>query len=189
MKLPSLFAFAAAAVFALTPAAHAEDAKAPIAVVNIQMIMKEASVAKQVREELDKKQKSFQAELTKKDESLQKEDQELGKQKGVLSKEAFEEKTRAFRKKVTDVQKEVQTKKATLDNAYAQAISEIQKAVFSIVADMAKEKGFVLAIPMEAPPSWQVLYADEKLDISKDVLDRLNKKLSKIDVKFEAPKK
>jgi outer membrane protein len=181
MKLFSIFA----ALFALAfSSAQAADAPAPmIATVNIQQIMKDSSAAKSVSGQLESKQKSFQSELTKRDADLQKEEKELSGQKGVLSKEAFEEKTRVFRKKVTDVQKDVQTKKVMLDNGYARAVGEIQKAVTEIVADLAKEKGFSVAVPTS-----QILYSDSKLDISSEVLERLNKKLSKVEVKFEAPK-
>lgn len=161
--------------------AFAEDAKQSIAVVNIQQIMREATAAKSVREQLESKQKSFQADITKKEEALQKEDQELAKQQSVLSKSAFAEKAKAFRAKATEVQKEVQAKKALLDSGFEHALNDIQKSVNEIIADLAKEKGFTLALP-----SSQVLYADEKMDISKEVLDRLNKKLPKLDVKFDA---
>lgn len=180
----SLYAFATALVMAYSPLAWAEDAKPAIAVVNIQQVMKESTAAKSVREQLESKQKSFQADITKKEESLKKEDQELAKQKNVLAKEAFEEKARAFRSKATDVQKEVQSKKALLDNAFERALAEIQKATTDIIADLSKEKGFVVAVPTS-----QILYADSKLDISEEVLTRLNKKLPKLDVKFEAPEK
>lgn len=168
----------ATAVAAALPAQAEGNA---IAVVNIQRIMHDASAAKSATEQLESKQKSFQAELKKKDDALQKEEQELAKQKSVLSKEAFEEKTRSFRGKVTDIQKEVQSKKALLDNAYARALADIQKAVTDIIAELAKEKGFTVAIPAS-----QLLYAEEKLDISEEVLSRLNKKLPKLNVKFEA---
>jgi outer membrane protein len=177
-------ALAMAAALALAPAAYAQDAKPPIAVVNIQQIMQDSTAAKSVREALESKQKAFQAEITKKEESLQKEDQELGKQRSVLSKEAFEEKVKAFRAKATDVQKEVQSKKAMLDGAFERALGDIQKIVTEIISEIAKEKGFTAAIPTS-----QLLYADAKLDITAEVLDKLNKKLPKLEVKFEAPAK
>lgn len=151
-----------------------------IAVVNIQQIMRESTAAKSVREQLESKQKAFQAEITKKEEALQKEDQELAKQQSVLSKEAFAEKAKAFRAKATEVQKEVQSKKALLDSAFERSLNDIQKAVNEVIAGLAKEKGFTLALPTS-----QVLYADDKMDISKEVLSRLNAKLPKLDVKFE----
>ena len=179
-----LASVAAVALLSLSPAAHAADA-APantIAVVNIQQIMRDATAAKNVREQLESKQKTFQSELAKKEEALQKEDQELGKKRSVLSKEAFEEKASKFRTKATDLQKEVQAKKAVLDNGFEHALSEVQKAVSDVIADMAKEKGFIVAVPTS-----QILYSDPKLDITNDVLTRLNQKLPKLDVKFDAP--
>ncbi len=181
--MKSFYAFITT-LLALTfaPAAFADAL--PIATVNIQQVMHDSSAAKSVTDQLENKQKAFQVELKKKDEALQKEEQDLGKQKSVLSKEAFEEKTRAFRSKVTDIQKEVQSKKSLLDNAYARALNDIQKAINEIIADLAKEKSFQIAIPTS-----QLLYADNKLDITAQVLERLNKKMSKLDVKFDAPEK
>jgi outer membrane protein len=183
MKIHSLILTAALLAFAAAPASAEDAAKPTIAVVNIQQIMKDSTAAKSVRDQLESKQKSFQGDITKKEEALKKEDQELAKQKNVLSKEAFEEKARAFRNKATEVQKEVQSKKAMLDGAFEQAISDIQKATTDIIGELAKEKGFIVAVPTS-----QILYADTSLDISKEVLDRLNKKLPKLDVKFEAKK-
>lgn len=169
----------AAALISFAPAAMAET----FATVNIQRVMADSTAAKSVREQLESKQKAFQAELSAKENALQKEDQELGKQRSVLSKDAFEAKARAFRAKASDAQKEVQSKKALLDGAFEQSINEIQKVVTTIITDLAKEKGFIIAIPTS-----QILYADSKLDISDEVLKRLNEKLPKVDVKFNAPK-
>ncbi len=153
------------------------------AVVNIQMIMRDATAAKSVREQLEAKQKAYQAEISKKEEALQKEDQELGKQRATLAKDVFEAKVKALREKATTTQKEVASKKATLDSAFEGALGQIQKAVSDIITDLSKEKGFVVALP-----SSQILYADPSMDISQEVLTKLNAKLPKIDVKFEAPK-
>lgn len=181
MKKITFYSLLTATMLACSPAMAQGET---IAVVNIQQIMKDSTAAQSVREQLQSKQKSFQAEITKKEEQLQKEDQELGKQRSVLSKEAFEEKARSFRSKATEVQKEVQSKKSMLDGAFERALGDIQSATTGIIADMAKEKGFIMAVPTS-----QILYADTKLDISAEVLKRLNEKLPKLDVKFEAPEK
>lgn len=183
----ALLAFAPAtfapAAFADAPAAAPAAGANLIAVVNIQQIMKDSTAAQNVREQLEGKQKAFQSDISKKQEALQKEDQELGKQRSVLSKSAFEEKATKFRAKATEVQKEVQSKKALLDNAFERALNEIQKATVDIISDLAKEKGFSVAIPTS-----QTLFADTKLDISTEVLTRLNQKLPKLEVKFDEPK-
>ena len=175
-----MYALLVSASFAVASPAFAEAAKPVIAVVNIQQVMKDSTAAKTVREQLESKQKSFQAEITKKEEALKKEDQDLSKQKSVLAKDAFEKKVTDFRVKATGVQKDVQSKKAQLDSAFEHSLNDIQQVVTEIIADLSKEKGFSIAVPTS-----QILYADKSLDISADVLDRLNKKLPKLDVKFE----
>lgn len=183
MKRSLLAALVISTSLCLSAPSFAQATKPTIAVVNIQAVMKDSTAAKSIREQLESKQKAFQAEITKKEEALQKEDQELAKQKSVLSKEAFEEKARAFRARATDVQKEVQSKKALLDSAFERSLNDIQKGVNDIIAAMAKEKGFTVALPTS-----QILYSDSSLDISKDVLEQLNKKLPKVDVSFDAKK-
>ena len=185
MKRSMLFTACAAAMLAFSAPAMAADATPTamvnIAVVNIQQVMRDSTAAQNVREQLEAKQKTFQADISKKEETLQKEDKELSKKRSVLSKEAFEEKARAFRSKATEVQKEVQSKKAVLDAAFERALAEIQKSVTEVIGEMSKEKGFIMAVPTS-----QILYADEKLDISAEVLKRLNQKMPKLDVKFDA---
>lgn len=181
--MKKLAVYSLIAALSILPAAAYADAPAGavVATVNIQAIMKDSTAAQDVREQLEKKQKSFQDEISKKEDELQKENQELGHEQSVLSKPAFEKKAEAFRSKATKAQKEVQSKKALLDSAFERSIGQIQKAVTDIITDMAKEKGFTVAIPTS-----QVLYADPKLDITDEVLKRLNQKLPKIKVSFDA---
>lgn len=183
MKVSHLYAMAAAVALAYMPAAQADTAPA-IATVNYQMLMSSSTAAKNAHEQIEKKMKSMQSEISKKDEQFQKEHQELEKQRTVLSKEAFEKKMRSFTNDVTKAQKEVQSKRAILDGASERAGSEIQKAISDIIAAMAEEKGYTVVLPTS-----QILYADSKLDITKQVLEQLNKKLPKVDVKFDAAKK
>ncbi len=177
MKIARFYILAAIALFAASPALADGNL---IATVNIQQVMRDSTAAQSVREQLESKQKSFQADITKKQDALQKEKQDLDKKHSVLSKEAFDEKAQAFSKKVTAAQKEMQSKKAMLDNAFSRSLADIQKVVTDSITDLAKEKGFVMAVPTS-----EILYGDPKLDISDEVLKRLNQKLPKLDVKFD----
>ncbi len=175
-KYPVLFAIMVL-LFAL-PAAAAELEK-DIAVVNIQKIMKEAKVAESARNQLQSKQKQFQEDISKQETALQKEDQELAKQRTILSQEAFKKRVDEFRKKAAGAQKDVREKRASLSRAYDKAIADIQKQVLDIIAEMAKERGFQMAVPAS-----QILYSTDALDISGEVLERLNKKMPSIKVQF-----
>ena len=151
-----------------------------VAVVNIQEIMRDSTAAKSVKDQLESKQKMFQSEMTKKEQELQKEDQELGKQRGVLSQDAFDKKVKEFRSRADAAQKDVQGKRAQIENAFSSSLGEIQKSVTDIVAKIAKDKGYILVVP-----SSQALYFDSKLDITKDVLSQLNSSLPKVTVNFK----
>jgi len=175
-----LFAFT---LFTL-PAFSDANAETKIAVLNIQEIMRGSTAAKAVREQLESKQKVYKGELDKLDEQLRKEDQELAKQRTVLSPEAFEQKVKEFRSKATEAQKEFQTKKGKLDNAFAGALDDIQKATYDIVSSIAKERGLQLVMPTS-----QLLFADPTLHVSAEVLKRLNEKLPSLTVNFDSPKR
>lgn len=179
MKLaPLFFAFAlcALSLTALPVDAHAEG---KIAVLNIQEIMRESLAAKSVKGTLENQQKSFQSEMVKKEQDLQKKEKDLAQQKSVLSPEEFEKRVKDFRLQATSAQKEVQTKKAKLDKAFADALGEIQKAVVDIVGEQAKAKQLEAVFPTS-----QLLFAAPSLDITADVLAQLNKRLPKVQVKF-----
>ncbi len=173
-------AFALAVVLAAAFVSPVRAEGSVIAVLNIQEIMNDSTAAKSVREQLNKKQKSFQAEMDKKEKELQNEEENLNKARSTITPEAFEEKVREFRKHTTVAQKDLQSKKVQLDNAFKKALSDIQKAVYDIVQEMAKEKGFQVVVPTS-----QLLYADTSLDISKEVLVKLNKNLPTLKVDFK----
>lgn len=146
-----------------------------IAVISMQEIMRQSTAAQSLKTQLEAKQKTLQAEVKAKEESLQKEEAALSKERSALSAEAFKEKVKAFSKKASDAQRDVQQKKGSIDKGMATALGEIQKAVNAIVNDMAKEKGFKLALPTS-----QIIYADTSMDITSEVLAKLNAKLPKV---------
>lgn len=168
-----------ATLFTALVLAQPAFAEEKIAVVNIQQIMRDSGAAKSVREQLQNKQKSFQSELDAKEKALQKEDQELVKQQANLSKEAFEQKVNSFRQKAMSARQEIQNKKAQLDKGFQGALNQIQTTTLDIVKEVASEKGYNIVLS-----SSQVLYNGPNMDITGEVLARLNKKLPNVSVKF-----
>lgn len=162
-------------VAAATPAM----AETSIAVVNTQKIMRDSKAAQSVRSQLQAKQKSFQAELDAKEKQLLAEDQALVKQRSTMEQAAFEQKVKDFRSKAATAQREVQQKKLQVDKALAGALENIQQTTIDIVKEIAAEKKITLVVS-----SAQVLYTEASLDITEEVLNRLNTKLPNVAVKF-----
>lgn len=171
------FILALAATLALATPAFAETS---IGVVNIQKIMRESKAANSVRAQLNEKQKSFQAEYDSKAKAIYAEDQALVKQSGtVTDKAAFEQKVKDFRSKADTVEKEIQTKKMQLNKGFNSALEQIQQNVITIVKEIAAEKKLTLVVG-----SGQVLYADNSLDITNEVQQRLDAKLPNVKISF-----
>ena len=59
-------------------------------------------------------------------------------------------------------------------------MGKVNDRIKDIIADISKEKELDVIIPAA-----QALYYKDDLDISAEVLARLNKKITKVDVKFE----
>lgn len=173
----SLLALCLVALVAVTPA-HAATIEG-VGVVNIPKIMRESKAANSVREQLKNKQKAFQSELDAKEKALQQEDQTLAKQRTNLSQEAFGQKVEAFRQKALGVRQEIQQKRAQLDKGFEGALTKIQDTTLAIVKEVANEKGLKLVVS-----SSTVLYSDSAMDITPEVLNRLNSKLPNVSVSF-----
>ena len=155
--------------------ANANAASLAIAVVDIQKVLQESKAAKDIREKIKAKRDKYQGEITKAEEKLREEEKKLASQSGVLSKEAFNQKREEFKEKLIKVQRDVQEKRANLDNTLSGSLAQVQQVVFEIIENLAKEKNFELAIPTS-----QILYARTGLNITDDVLKRLDKKLPKV---------
>jgi len=174
--LSRLFAVTTTALLLAAAPAHAETT---VAVVNTAKIMRDSKAAQSVRSQLQAKQKSFQADLDAKEKQLLAEDQALAKQQGSVDKAAFEQKVKDFRTKAANAQREVQQKKLAVDKALAGSLEDIQENVMQIVKEVAAEKKISVVVS-----GAQVLYAEPSLDITDEVLNRLNKKLPNVAVKF-----
>ena len=153
-------------------------AKGEIAVVDIKYVLDKSTAAEGARNQIKVMRDKFLSTIKSKEEELRADEKELTKQRSILSADAFEKKKQDFIKKQTNIQRDIQEKRKKIDQSLNEALGQIQQAIHDIIKDLAKEKRFDVALP-----SSQVLHADESLDITKEVLVRLNKKLSKITIK------
>jgi outer membrane protein len=174
MKKSLLAALAAFALFG-SPAL----ADGTTGIVNVTRIMHDSKAATSVRNQLQAKQKDFQAQLDAHEKSLLAEDQALVKQRDTMDKDAFDKKVKDFREKTLVAQREVQDKRNQLDVAAEHSLEEIQKNVIDITKQVAAEKKMPMVLSATA-----VLYADPTLDITDEVLKRLDAQLPSVTVKF-----
>ena len=103
--------------------------------------------------------------------------QELVRQRSILAANAFAQKRREFEAKVAEVQRVVQARKKDLDGAYEYGVKQIQGAVIDIIAELSAIHGFNLVLSRQ-----QIVFADSALNISEEVLLRLNERLPRVEV-------
>ena len=155
---------------------------AKIAVIDINLIIRDALAFNAIREQISKYRKVFQAEIQKEEEALRNANQELARQRTLLSAEAFSEKRRDFEKRVAGVQRLVQQRKQNLDRSQGAAMGKIQKRLNEIVTVFALEQDISLILRKD-----QTILAAKGLRATKVVLDRLNAAMPTI--KVAAPAK
>jgi Skp family chaperone for outer membrane proteins len=182
-KLIILLAFFIFFILAPTISSFAQGAggAVKIAVIDINLIIRDALAFKVIREQIGKYRKVFQAEIQKEEEALRNANQELARQRTLLSTEAFAEKRRSFEKRVAQVQRLVQQRKQNLDRSQGAAMEEIQKSLNKIISEVAVELDISLIMRKD-----QTILANKLLRITKVVLDRLNVAMPTIKVAVPA---
>lgn len=154
-------------------------APAIVAVVDMQKLMQESTAAKSVRDQLATRRESYQRDVRSDEQKLRETEQQLGQQRSSLTAEQFAAKRQSFEEQVRQVQQRVQDRARVLDTAFNDALGTIKQNLGQVVAEAASEKGATLVLD-----KGQVIVVESSFDITATVLDRLNRRLPKVDVRF-----
>jgi Skp family chaperone for outer membrane proteins len=154
----------------------------PFAVLDVQKILRSAKAVKSIRDQITAYGTAFEKEIEKEREKLRKGNQELARQRTILAPEAFAEKRREFEQQVVEVQRMVQKRQRDLDKSRTVAMAKVNKSYIDIVTKLANERELFMIIR-----KGQTAFANPSLDVTKEVLDLLNKKQPT--VKVEKPGK
>ncbi|MDP9195576.1 MAG: OmpH family outer membrane protein [Pseudomonadota bacterium] len=179
-----LWCVAVLSALAFSSTAMAVEGKPPVVgVVDVQAVLQKSAVAKSIRAQIDEKLKSYQADVSAREAELKKAEQELMKQRSILKPEDANKQRADLQKKFMAVQKEVNSKKTSLDAGFSKAMTTVMENLRKVVSGIAGERGINLVLTRQ-----QVVYADDAMDLTDEVLKRLNSQLSSIKVDFSAPK-
>ena len=163
-------------LFVALPAA-AQDKPIKIAIIDIDAIRLHAAVVKDIRSQIVKFRKLYQATIQKEEEELRNANQELARKRAILTPEAYAQERRKFEQRLANVQRLLQTRKQDLDKAQGDAMSKVEGILNGIVLEMAKEKGLDLILRKN-----QTVLGAKTLHITKEVLERLDKKLPSLEL-------
>ena len=148
-----------------------------IAIVDIRKINSEASAAKDIRAQIETFREAYVSEGQKQDEALRNAHAELLRKRSVLSPEAFEDARKKFDEGVAAAQRKGQKWRQALDQSTRKAEEVYQAALNKAIAEVANENELTLILRTDQAVFWAV-----DLDISVNVLQRLNRSTPKVKV-------
>ena len=154
-----------------------------LAVVDFRGVLAKSEAARNIRSAVDEKREELRKYFLEVENSLRDEQKNLSKKRSIVTAEAFEQRARNLKEKAQSAQKLAQTSNQKLKKSFDQAMDKVQKELLRIVAEVAEETGVGVVLFRSAS-----VIAVKKLDISKEVLQRLNRKLPEVKVRFEMVK-
>lgn len=162
--------------------AAAQDRPPSIGIVDVQKILRDSQASRSLQPQIEKLRKNYQSSLRKREAELRKASQDLQRQRAILSPQAFAKRRNAYEETARQAQVDFQQRKRQLDNVYGAAMRAIQKSMVVAAAKVAEERKFDIVLPKSI-----VLLADQKLDITGEVLRRIDKSLPSVTLEPAKP--
>lgn len=148
-----------------------------VAVVDVDSVMGTSQAAKSVAAQRDKWQQTYQNELSGQQKTLNDTKQKLDAERQTMKPEEFQEKARAFEQSVGEFERKVLVRRRALEKSVAIAMGQVERAMYEATAQVAGVHGVNLVLPR----SQVILFADN-MNLSKEVADAMNRKLSKVEM-------
>ena len=140
--------------------------------LDFKFVLNESEAGKKAQAQLKKKLDNGIKNLSKQEKIIQEEEKNIIKQKKILSPEEYKKKVTVLRKKVSDLQKKRSKLLNSVSNQRSKARSELLKNLNPVVKEYMVEKNIRMVLDKKG-----VILADEKLDITNDIITKLNAKI------------
>jgi len=161
---------------------HAETSypNTSIAIVDLNLVLSDSKSAKDATKQFEKIQKSMEKDIVESDKKMLEERNKLIEQQSVIAPEAFEIKAKDYEKKLQNYQVDKQKKLRNLEGVLQNVRNEILENVKPILEDLSMELGVTVILEKNS-----VLLNANNMDITENVIKRLNKELPKIKVSLD----
>ena len=151
-----------------------------IAIVDLNLILSDSKAAKNATKQFETIQKNTEDEIIASDKEMLEERNKLIEQQSVIAPEAFELKAKDYESKLQNYQVEKQNKLRKLEGVLQKARNEILENVKPILEELSKELGVTVILEKNS-----VLLSATNMDITENVIKKLNKELPKIKVSLD----
>ena len=156
-----------------------------VGTIDISSVLRASKATEKVRVLLDGKREEFQKEFSVKETQLLSREKGLQSKRQVMSDDAYRDEVQKFQDEVAEIQRQIQFRRQSLDNAFQQAQDKIRELTLSIVTEVANERRLDMVLTKD-----NVLVFRNMLDITEIVLERLNErtKNARLELDDVAPK-
>lgn len=162
--------FIFAAVFVLIAATASLAAESKLGYIDMQRALNSSEAGKEAKEQLATKVKKYQDEINVKQEELKKLKDELEKQGMLLSESARSAKEKEYQNKLKDFQRFTKDAQDELQGKDEEFTRKILESMEKIIQDYGKKNGFTFIFVKNE----SMLFVDEKVDVTDEVLKLLN---------------
>ena len=143
--------------------------------LDFKYILNQSDAGKKAKTFLKNKLDNGVKALKKKEKAIQEEETKIIQQKKVISAEEYKKKVTDLRKKVESLQKERNSLLEKVSKQRSKAKTELLKNLNPIIQEYMKEKNIRMVLDKKS-----MLLADESLDITQEIIKRLNDKIKSI---------
>jgi Skp family chaperone for outer membrane proteins len=155
-----------------------------IGVVDVQEVLRDSVAAKGVRTAAEARAKKLEAELNKEREDLKGREQQLRQQQTILAPDAFDKKRQELERYVAELRRKHEGQRVQMNQVFNEAMDQLREEIRKSVVMVMEKRGIAMTLPRSA-----VLVFDERMNITKEVTETVNKRAPKIAVNFDAPPK
>ncbi|MER2520033.1 MAG: OmpH family outer membrane protein [Bdellovibrionales bacterium] len=174
---------ACAAQTSASPASPSVSSAGTLAlVVDVQRVLRESLAAKDAQKHLDTQRAKFQAETEGEENELRRAEQDLAKSRDQLDAKTYGTREKQLRQRFLTVERHVEARRKALDATFTASMNSVRNALVDVVEDVAKFRGARVVIAKQ-----QILWMDQGLDATDEVLAKLNAKLASVPMNLDAP--
>tara|TARA_B100002052_G_C15858979_1_gene589088 strand:+ start:738 stop:1262 length:525 start_codon:yes stop_codon:yes gene_type:complete len=143
--------------------------------VDFKLILNQSVAGKKAQSSLKSKLNQGLKKLKEREKVLLEEEKKIIQQKKLIKPEDYKSKVNDLRSKVLSLQKERNKLLENVSNQRAKAKTELLKNLNPIISEYMQSKKIRMVVDKKS-----ILMADQTLDITKEIMDLLNKRLKSI---------
>ncbi|HYN39227.1 MAG TPA: OmpH family outer membrane protein [Rhodospirillales bacterium] len=146
-----------------------------IAVLDVERVRRTAAAVQAIRTQLGSYLEVYRTDTQKEEQEIRAAQEELAGKRAVLAAEAYAEERRKLEGRLVEAQGRVQRRRQSLERVNMEAMEQVKQALEAIVVEIARERDLSIILRKE-----QVVFATPSLEITDEVLRRLDQRLPSI---------